>query len=61
MSEKKMLSVKEAADYLGVSPNTIRNYMARKILPWNRTGPKLIKFDPADLDSFKQRHVVRYS
>lgn len=60
MSAKKMLSVKEAADYLGVSPITIRNYMARKMLPRHRVGPKLIKFDPADLDSFKKRHDVRY-
>jgi excisionase family DNA binding protein len=51
---KQMLSTKEAANYLGVLVNTIRNYVARQKLVAYRVGPKLIKFDPADLDAFKR-------
>jgi excisionase family DNA binding protein len=48
---KRLLSTSEAADYLGVSPNTIRNYIERGLIASHRTGPRpLLKFDPADLD-----------
>ena len=51
---KRLLSTAQAADYLGVSTNTIRNYIARGILTAHRVGPKLLRFDPADLDAFER-------
>lgn len=47
-----LMSLKEAAEYLGVSPNSVRNYIARGRLKSLRVGPKLIKFRKADLDRF---------
>lgn len=52
MTTEKLLSLKEAAEYLGVSPNSVRNYIARGRLKSLRVGPKLIKFRKADLDKF---------
>jgi excisionase family DNA binding protein len=52
---KRLLSTAEAAAYLGVCRNTIRNYIARGWLPAHRVGPKLLRFDPADLDRVAHR------
>ena len=54
MSEN-LLSIKEAAEYLQVSPNTVRNYIAKHGLKAQRVGPKLLKFRRADLDRFIER------
>lgn len=35
---------------LGVTPNTVRNYVAQGLLTAHKIGPKLLKFDPAELD-----------
>jgi excisionase family DNA binding protein len=53
---ENLLSLKEAAEYLSVSPNTVRNYIARNGLKFKRVGPKLIKFRRADLDAFIERN-----
>jgi excisionase family DNA binding protein len=55
MPVDSLLSLKQAAEYLGVSPNTVRNYIAREGLKYKRVGPKLIKFRRADLDAFTDR------
>ena len=53
---KRLLSVEEAADYLGISPRTIYNRIgprATKRFPVKpkRVG-KLVKFDIGDLDAY---------
>jgi len=54
--ERRLLSVEEAATYLGLSPRTIYNGVHRKsknpfpVKP-KRLG-KLVKFDREDLDKF---------
>lgn len=46
------LNQAEAADYLGVTDRTIRNYIARGVLPGYRVrGSRLVRIDRADLDS----------
>lgn len=53
---KRLLSTAEAADYLGVSQNTIRNYVDRGLITPNRVGPRpLLKFDTADLDAISPK------
>ena len=54
--QKRLLSVEEAAQYLGISPRTIYNGSgprAKKRFPVKakRVG-KLVKFDIKDLDSY---------
>lgn len=55
MMTEKLMSLKEAAEYLGVSPNSVRNYIAKQGLKYQRVGPKLIKFRKSDLDTFIDR------
>jgi len=57
--EKRLLSVQEAAQYLGISPKTIYNQICRKagksfpIKP-KRVG-RSVKFDIRDLEAFVSR------
>ena len=48
----RLVSSKTAAEYLSVSPNTIRKYVAEGKLPAFLIGNKLVKFDLAVLDHF---------
>jgi excisionase family DNA binding protein len=52
--EPRLLSTREAAAYLGVSPNTIRKYR-KQGLRFSKVGEKLVKYDPLDLDDFAQK------
>ena len=51
LPSRRWLSQAEAADYLGVTDRTIRNYIARGLLPARRvSGSRLIRIDRAGLD-----------
>lgn len=45
------IGLTEAAARAGVSPRTIRRYIAAGRLPGYRVGPRLIRVDVADLDA----------
>jgi len=48
----RWLNQAQAADYLGVTDRTIRNYIARGQLKGHRVrGSRLIRLDVADLDA----------
>lgn len=54
--ERRLYSVEEAAEYLGLSPRTIYNQTRRRAkkkfpVPWMKLG-KLVKFDKRDLDEY---------
>ena len=53
---KRLLSVEETADYLGISPRTIYNQVAPKAKKRFPVTPKrigkLVKFDKNDLDQY---------
>lgn len=44
-------SIADAAEHLGVSEKTIRNYIARGTLPAYRLGNRAIRIDRRDLDA----------
>lgn len=46
-----MLSTDEAADYLGVSGTTVREWVQNGLLPGIRVG-KFYRYDPADVAAF---------
>ena len=49
---RRWLNQVEAADYLGVTDRTVRNYIARGTLPGHRVrGSRLVRIDRADLDA----------
>ena len=49
LKTRGMVSLAEAAELAGVSTKTLRRRIADGILPAYRTGPRLIRLDPADL------------
>lgn len=52
LSAHEWLNQAESAQYLGVTDRTIRNYVARGVLPARRVrGSRLIRIDRADLDA----------
>lgn len=58
-TEKRLLSRKEAAKYLGLSKSTLKFWAskARNDLPFVRIG-RLAKYRLEDLDAFITRHTV---
>ena len=48
---QRLLSVKQAAAYLGVCQNTIRNLRKRGELESTRVGPRLVRFRQEQLDA----------
>ena len=51
--EKRLLSVQEAAPYVGLSPQTIRNQISNGSIPFRYTKiGKLVRFDVKDLDDY---------
>lgn len=44
-----LISLTEAAQRVGVAPNTLRRWVAQGLVPARRVGPRLIRIDPADL------------
>ncbi|WP_448395896.1 helix-turn-helix domain-containing protein [Mycolicibacterium pulveris] len=54
-SAPTLISTAVAAKRLGISPNTIRKYVAAGLISCRRVGPKLLKFDPNEVDRLAQR------
>ena len=49
---RRWMSQAEAAEYLGVTERTIRNYISRGDLPGHRVrGSRLVRVDRCDLDA----------
>jgi DNA-binding transcriptional regulator YiaG len=48
-----VLNPREAAQYLGVSTSTLKNWRAKSIGPkWTMRGARLVAYRPADLERF---------
>lgn len=55
-----VLSPREAAQYLGVSMSTLKNWRARKMGPkWAMRGARLVAYRPADLEKFLDDNNAR--
>ena len=52
---RALLSSIEAAAYLNVSVNTLRKYVAAGDITARRVGPRLLKYDPAELEAFARK------
>lgn len=49
------VSLRAAADALGLSERAVRRYISEGLLPAYRLGPRQIRIKTADLDSLMQR------
>jgi len=54
--EKKYLSIIESAEYMGVHPNTIRNWIKFDILIAGRVGLRIIRIEKSELDKLLARY-----
>lgn len=50
----RQLTQKEAAEILGVSERTIRNWISTGELRAHRYGPRIVRIDPADLKRLRR-------
>ncbi len=57
MEEKKLLSLKEAAELLGIHYTTMRQYVRRGKFPVVRIG-RLLKIEASDLESYIKNNKV---
>ena len=48
---RRLISQNEAAEYLGVTDRTVRNYISRGMLRGYKVGGRLVRVDLDDLDS----------
>ncbi len=46
------LDMAGAAEYLGVTEHWMRRKVAARRIPFNRVGPKLVRFHVDDLDAY---------
>jgi len=53
-TQKRRLSIAEAAHLLGVSPRTVRRYIAEGRIRGIRVGPKMLRVDRDELDKLIQ-------
>ncbi len=53
------LTVKQAAEYVGVCEKTIRNYIKSGILPAKRRGPRIIVIDIDELGNLYSAPTTR--
>ncbi len=58
MNGKGLLDYKAAAEYLGLSPLTLRRYVSRRLLPFLKLGPSAVRFTRDDLDLWLQSQRV---
>ncbi len=51
IKQEERLSIRQSAELLGVSENTIRNYLIRGELHGERIGKRIIRIRKSDLDA----------
>lgn len=55
-----VLNPREAAQYIGVSVSTLKNWRAKSIGPkWTMRGARLVAYRPADLEKFLDDNDAR--
>lgn len=53
----QLLTVDEAAVYLGIAPGTLRNWLSARTIPYVKVG-RLTRLSTRDLDAFIAAHTV---
>ncbi len=57
MVEKRLLTIKEASEYLGISVKGIYNMVNRRQIPFIKIGGRL-RFDKIDLDNWVEKQKI---
>lgn len=56
--EKRYLSIEELAQYISVSPNTIRSWVWQRKIPCFKAG-RLVRFDKVEIDNWLKDNRVK--
>ncbi len=56
--EEKLWGLEEAADYLGIQPDTLRKWTSMKKIPYIPVG-SLRRFDPASLKKWAIQNMIK--
>lgn len=54
---RRLISLEQAAEYAGVSPRTVRRYVAAGRLTGYRVGPRLIRLDISEVDAMLRQPI----
>jgi excisionase family DNA binding protein len=57
MAEKRLLTIKEASEYLGISVNALYCRVYRRQIPFVKIG-KILRFDKIDLDKWIEKQKI---
>lgn len=57
-TEKRLLTVKEAAAYLGLARLTVYDWVSQRKISFIKVG-RLVKFDRCTLDKWIEAHTVK--
>jgi excisionase family DNA binding protein len=55
---ENLLNNTQAAEILGISPHSLRRYVALRLIPYTRVGKRLIRFRLTDLENYLARQTV---
>jgi len=55
LDNKRLLTTQGAADYLGVTPETVLRWVETRGLPARRMTSRAIRYDPDELDAWTRR------
>ena len=58
VESKRLLDIKAASVYMGISPNTLYQWVSQRRFPFVKVG-RLTRFDIRQLDSWIERNEVR--
>jgi len=58
MTGKRLLDIKEAAEFLNVSPNTLYSWVSQRRIPFVKLGRR-VEFDLEDLQDWIEHHKVK--
>jgi excisionase family DNA binding protein len=58
LEAKRYLNYKQAAEYLSMPIGTLRSLVSHRKIPHARMGPRLVRFELADLDAWIAQHKV---
>ena len=59
MANRRLLDIKEAAEFLNISPNTLYSWVNQRRIPFVKLGRR-VKFDLKDLEDWIEHHKVRH-
>lgn len=57
-NDEGLLDLAEAAQYLGISPYTLRDWVSQRRIEFVRVGTKVVKFTKAGLDRYIASQTV---